>query len=173
MLGIQDSDAAIRRDPAPTSESTSASASPPPVWTSKIAFEFAIRLRNSREYFHEGRSSVARPSNHEKSQPSVGSEFPSVINCSNLASADMRPLSLGPTFDTSKRTLVSSPIPSRPAEPIRRHQFIATALSRSSITVEVYRVRVGEPRNLTLRHTYRTRPPDESDGSGPGRPCSQ
>ena len=54
----------------------SAKTSPPPVWMSSAEETSAIRSSIIREYPHEGRSSVARPSNHEKSQPSTGTDAP-------------------------------------------------------------------------------------------------
>src|SRR4029077_17616411 len=44
---------------------------------------------SSREYPHRGRSSVARPSNQEKSQPSSGTDPPSARSCSNVGAAVM------------------------------------------------------------------------------------
>src|SRR5436190_7078233 len=64
-----------------------ASTSPPPVWTSSAAAVRAIRFASSREYPHRGRSSVARPSNQEKSQPSSGTDPPSASSCPNVGTS--------------------------------------------------------------------------------------
>jgi len=63
--------------------STSAKTSPPPVWTSRAASAVPIRSTSIRAYPHEGRSSVALPSNQEKSQPSTGTAAPSAMSSSN------------------------------------------------------------------------------------------
>ncbi len=60
-----------------------ASTSPPPVCTSSAAAARAMRSPMARWYPHEGRASVARPSNHEKSHPSVGSASASATSSSN------------------------------------------------------------------------------------------
>src|SRR6202012_1254680 len=63
-------------------DTTMASTSPPPVSTSSAASASAIRSPNMRAYPHGGRSSVARPSNHEKSPPSTGTPAPSAARLS-------------------------------------------------------------------------------------------
>ncbi len=96
-FGLHDSDATMRPGTGSMCERTSANRSPPPVCKSKTAFERAIRSRNAWEYPHEGRASVALPSSHENSQPSVGSEFASSRSCSNLSVVDMRQLCRSPS----------------------------------------------------------------------------
>jgi len=98
-LGLHDSEAKMTRGLGSICESTSANRSPPPVWTSKTDCALAIRSRNASEYFHEGRPSIALPSNQEKSQPSVGSELPSASSCSNFADVDIVQLCRRPRKD--------------------------------------------------------------------------
>ncbi|CAM5744547.1 hypothetical protein SALBM311S_02490 [Streptomyces alboniger] len=58
--------------------------SPPPVWMSSAADAPARRPAIDRAYPHEGRASVARPSNQEKSHPSVGTAAPSATRSSKV-----------------------------------------------------------------------------------------
>ena len=58
--------------------------SPPPVCMSNAADARCIFAAIISEYPHRGRSSVARPSNHEKSHPSTETEFASATRSSKL-----------------------------------------------------------------------------------------
>ena len=61
---------------------TAARTSPPPVWMSRAAVALAIRPAIARAYPQDGRSSVARPSSQEKSQPSTETDAASSISSS-------------------------------------------------------------------------------------------
>jgi hypothetical protein len=73
----------------------------------------AIRCASSREYPQGGRSSVARPSNQEKSQPSTGTLDPSASRSSNDAAATAHPADL---MRWGRKTAI--PTPSAAAEEI-------------------------------------------------------
>lgn len=62
--------------------SAKSSTSPPPVWMSSTASAPASRSPADRAYPHDGRASLARPSNQEKSHPSVGTATPSATRSS-------------------------------------------------------------------------------------------
>src|SRR5215472_11440477 len=84
---------------------------------SSAAAARAIRPASSREYPHRGRSSVARPSNQEKSQPSTGTDSPSAISCSKVGSTVT--LAGSQPTPAAARSLRGSPgrAPARRAEP--------------------------------------------------------
>ncbi len=58
--------------------------SPPPVWMSSAADAPASRSPMARAYPHGGRSSVARPSNQEKSHPSTDAAAASATRSSKV-----------------------------------------------------------------------------------------
>ena len=49
-----------------------------------------MRPASNEEYPHDGRASVARPSNQEKSQPSTGTDAPSATSSSNVGDECIR-----------------------------------------------------------------------------------
>ena len=65
---------------------TPASTSPPPVWISSVSAARPIFSPISFWYPQGGRSSVARPSSQEKSQPVTSTAAASAINSSKLFS---------------------------------------------------------------------------------------
>src|SRR2546423_3261662 len=67
---------------------TPASTSPPPVWMSRCRCARPMRSPSCRWYPQGGRSSVARPSSQEKSQPLTSTAAASAISSSNVRSME-------------------------------------------------------------------------------------
>src|SRR5690606_37202767 len=103
--------------------SAKSSTSPPPVWTSSTASARTIRSARARAYPQGGRASVARPSNQEKSQPSVGTAAPSATSSSKErprpAPAD--PLATEPSL-TVHQILTPAAASGRDSLPTRRQE---------------------------------------------------
>lgn len=83
---------------------TPATTSPPPVWMSRAAAAAASFAPKSRWYSHDGRCSVARPSNQEKSHPSTDTVSASSTSWSKDVSTEPSDHVFGPAANR-----VSSP----------------------------------------------------------------